>query len=274
MLKDITLGQYYPVSSPVHKMDPRAKIILSLVYIVLLFCVKNYVGYIVFALFTAFMIIVSKVPFRFMIKGLKPLIFIMVFTAVLNVFMTPGKHILFQIWKLTATFEGLRLAIFMILRLGFLILGTSLLTLTTTPIMLTDGIESLLSPFKRIGLPAHELAMMMSIAIRFIPTLLEETDKIMKAQSARGSDFETGSLIKRSKALVPILVPLFVSAFRRADELAVAMECRCYNGGQNRTRLRELKLHTVDHVAIIVIALLIGIIIFTNIFPPFAFTMI
>lgn len=274
MLKDITLGQFYPAASPIHKMDPRAKILLSLVYIVLLFFVKNYIGYAVFALFTGAMIAVSKVPFRFMIRGMKPLLFIMIFTGILNLFMTPGDTILFHIWKLKATYAGLRLAIFMILRLGFLIMGTSLLTLTTTPIMLTDGIESLLKPFKKIGLPAHELAMMMSIAIRFIPTLLEETDKIMKAQSARGSDFESGSLIHRAKALIPILVPLFVSAFRRADELATAMECRCYNGGTNRTRLRELVFHPVDLWASIFVLLLIGLIIFTNVFPPFAITMI
>ena len=270
MLKDITLGQYYPVSSPIHKMDPRAKILLSLVYIVLLFFVKNYVGYILYALFTAAMILISKVPFKFMVRGMKPLLFIMIFTGVLNLFMTPGDTVLFHIWKLKATTAGLRLAIFMILRLTFLIMGTSLLTLTTPPISLTDGIESLLKPFKKIGLPAHELAMMMSIAIRFIPTLLEETDKIMKAQSARGSDFDSGSLMQRAKALVPILVPLFVGAFRRADELATAMECRCYNGGKSRTRLRELKFHRVDVGASILIAALIVCVIFTNYFPLFA----
>jgi energy-coupling factor transport system permease protein len=270
MLKDITLGQYYPVKSPLHKLDPRVKILLVFAFIILLFFVKNFVGYVVFAIFTGIVIKLSHVPLKFMLKGLKPLFFIMVFTAVLNLFMVQGEHVMFRIWKLTATYEGLRTAIFMILRLVFLILGTSLLTLTTTPLSLTDGIESLLRPFRKIGLPAHELAMMMSIAIRFIPTLLEETNKIMQAQAARGSDFESGGLIKRAKALIPILIPLFVSAFRRADELAVAMECRCYNGGENRTRMRELKMHSNDAVASAVIVLLIGVITFTNLFPLFS----
>ncbi len=270
MLKDITLGQYYPVKSPLHKLDPRVKILLVFAFIILLFFVQNFVGYAVFALFTGIVIKLSRVPLKFMLKGLKPLFFIMIFTAVLNLFMVQGEHVMFRIWKLTATYEGLRTAVFMILRLVFLIMGTSLLTLTTTPLALTDGIESLLRPFRKIGLPAHELAMMMSIAIRFIPTLLEETNKIMQAQAARGSDFETGSLIKRAKALIPILIPLFVSAFRRADELAVAMECRCYNGGENRTRMRELKMHANDAVASVIVAALIGTIIFTNLFPLFS----
>lgn len=247
MLKDITLGQYFPGNSVIHRLDPRVKIILTMVYIVLLFMVKNFSGFAIFALFTLFVICAAKIPFRFVFKGLKPLLFIIAFTAVLNIFMTQGR-IAFKIpyTPITATWEGIYMAVFMIIRLTFLIVGTSVLTLTSSPISLTDGIEHLLSPFKRIGVPAHELAMMMTIAIRFIPTLLEETEKIMKAQTSRGADFETGNLLKRARSLVPLLVPLFISAFRRADELALAMECRCYNGGTGRTRMKQLKITGTD----------------------------
>ncbi len=247
MLKDITLGQYYPGSSCIHRLDPRMKILLTLLYIVLLFFIKNFTGFFAFAILTVAVILFAKLPLLYVLKGIKPLMFIIVFTGIINLFMTPGK-----IWvtiphtPLCITYEGVRTAALMIVRLVFLIMGTSVLTLTTSPLSLTDGIEKLLSPFKKIGLPAHELAMMMSIALRFIPTLLEETEKIMKAQTARGADFESGNLIKRAKALVPLLVPLFISAFRRADELAMAMECRCYNGSNHRTRMKEIKITKAD----------------------------
>ncbi len=255
MLKDITLGQYYPGDSPIHRLDPRVKILLTMVYIILLFLVKNFTGFLAYAVFTFAVVGVSRIPLRYVIKGLKPLLFIIVFTGIINIFMTPGT-IAFQIpytW-ITATWEGMHMAAFLVIRLTFLIMGTSLLTLTSSPISLTDGIEHLLSPFKKIGVPAHELAMMMTIAIRFIPTLMEETEKIMKAQTSRGADFETGNLLRRAKALVPLLVPLFISAFRRADELALAMECRCYNGGTGRTRMKQLKV-TKGDISCTVVAL-------------------
>ncbi|WHH61436.1 energy-coupling factor transporter transmembrane component T [Petroclostridium sp. X23] len=255
MIRDITLGQYFPGESVIHKLDPRIKIILTLMYIAALFMVKNFTGYIIFAAFTCQLIWISTVPVKYVFKGLKPLFFIIIFTAFVNMFMTGGRT-LFTIWKLTATVEGVEMAVLMTLRLLFLIIGTSLLTFTTSPILLTDGIEKLLNPFKKIGVPAHELAMMMTIALRFIPTLLEETDKIMKAQMARGADFESGNLLKRAKGLVPLLVPLFISAFRRADELAVAMESRCYRGGDHRTRMKQLKMHDRDFMAI---AVMIGL---------------
>lgn len=247
MLRDITLGQHYPGDSPIHHLDPRIKILLTMAFITTLFLVKNFIGYAVFGIFVVGVIALAKVPISYVLRGLKPLLFIIAFTAAINVFMVPGVEV-FRIPKtgIVATYEGIYMAVFMIIRLIFLIMGTSILTLTSSPISLTDGIEHLLSPFKKIGLPAHELAMMMTIAIRFIPTLLEETDKIMKAQTARGADFESGNIFKRAKALVPLLVPLFISAFRRADELAMAMECRCYNGGVNRTRLKQLKIVSAD----------------------------
>jgi energy-coupling factor transport system permease protein len=232
-------------------------------YIAALFMVKNFTGYIIFAAFTFQLIWISTVPVKYVFKGLKPLFFIIIFTAFVNMFMTGGRT-LFTIWKLTATVEGVEMAVLMTLRLLFLIIGTSLLTFTTSPILLTDGIEKLLNPFKKIGVPAHELAMMMTIALRFIPTLLEETDKIMKAQMARGADFESGNLLKRAKGLVPLLVPLFISAFRRADELAVAMESRCYRGGDHRTRMKQLKMHDRDFMAIAVMVGLMVILFFVR----------
>ncbi|MBQ9757658.1 MAG: energy-coupling factor transporter transmembrane protein EcfT [Clostridia bacterium] len=245
MLKDITLGQYFPGNSLIHRLDPRTKILCIILYITVIFCVKNFWGYGVLAAFTAICIISSKIPFGYVIKGVKPILIFVIFTALFNLFLTNGR-VLWSWGFLKITYEGVRLAAFMVLRLFFLVLGTSLLTLTTSPIALTDGIEKLLSPFKKIGVPAHELAMMMTIALRFVPTLLEETEKIIKAQTARGADFESGNIINRAKAMIPILIPLFVSAFRRADDLAVAMECRCYRGGENRTRLKELKMTTAD----------------------------
>ncbi|MBU5449774.1 energy-coupling factor transporter transmembrane protein EcfT [Acetivibrio sp. MSJd-27] len=248
MLKDITLGQYYPADSVVHKLDSRTKILITLLYMVMIFVVDGFIGFGVLLLFNIFLLFLSKIPAKFIFKGLKPILFFVVFTVILNMFMTDGK-VAFRFIFWDVTYEGIFTAVFMALRIIFLVIGTSFLTYTTSPITLTDGIERLLSPFQRIGVPAHELAMMMSIALRFIPTLIEETDKIMKAQKARGADFETGSLIKRGKNLVPILVPLFISAFRRAEDLATAMEARCYNGGENRTRLKELKYTRLDAYA-------------------------
>ena len=254
MIRDITLGQYYPEESPIHRLDPRTKILATLVYTVALFIINNFIGFGITVVCLGALIAVSKVPFKFMAKGLKPVFIIIGFTLVLNMFMTPGEVIWsFGILKLTR--EGLYMAAFMCLRLILLIFGTSLLTLTTKPINLTDGMEHLLHPLKKIGVPAHELAMVMSIALRFIPTLLEETDKIMKAQMARGADFESGNIIKRAKSLIPLLVPLFVSAFKIAQELAMAMESRCYRGGRQRTRLHPMKYAGRDAFAYLLLGL-------------------
>jgi len=251
MLKDITIGQYIPGDTPVHNLDPRIKIIITFAFIAALFFINKFFGYLFVIGFMALAVALSKIPVRYLFKGLKPLIVIILLTVALNIFMTEGE-VIYTIWKLKVTKEGLIQAGFMALRLIFLITGASLLTLTTSPISLTDGIEKLLNPLKRIGVPAHELAMMMTIALRFIPTLLEETDKIMKAQMARGADFETGNIISRAKAMVPLLVPLFISAFRRADELALAMEARCYRGGEKRTRMKQLVIESRDYIAIAV----------------------
>lgn len=263
MLKDITIGQYFPGESIVHKLDPRIKIIIIGLFIASLFFIDSFFPYLFIILFIGTVIKVAKLPLKFIIKGIKPLVFIILITLAINVFMTKGE-VLFNIGPLTVTKEGLSTAVFMALRLIFLITGTSLLTLTTSPIALTDGIEKLLSPFSKLGLPAHELAMMMTIALRFIPTLLEETDKIMKAQMARGADFESGNILNRAKNLVPLLVPLFINAFRRADELATAMEARCYRGGKNRTRLNELRLKKSDLVIMTSMLLYFGFIISTR----------
>lgn len=249
MFRDITIGQYFPGDTIIHRLDPRIKIIIIALFIGTLFFINSFSPYIFILGFILSVIKISKIPLKFILKGLKPLLFIILITFSINMFMTKGE-VLKEIGPLTITKEGLYQAVFMALRLIFLITGTSLLTLTTSPIALTDGIESLLNPFKKIGLPAHELAMMMTIALRFIPTLLEETDKIMKAQMARGADFESGNIIRRAKNLVPLLVPLFINAFRRADELATAMEARCYRGGENRTRLNELKLKRLDLISL------------------------
>lgn len=253
MLKDITLGQYISGHSFLHKMDPRGKIIAVMLYMIALFMINNAVGYWSMVAVSAFIVIVSRVPIKFFLKGLKPMVFIVVLTVVLQMFMTPGETI-WQWGFLRLTKEGIIQAIFMGTRLILLVGITSVLTLTTTPIALTDGIERLLNPLKKIGVPAHELAMMMTIALRFIPTLIEETDKIMKAQAARGADFESGNLLQRAKALIPLLVPLFLSAFKRADELAMAMEARCYRGGENRTRMKQLAYTYRDAVAIIIMS--------------------
>ena len=250
MLKDITLGQYFPGNSPVHRLDPRTKLIMLVVYIVALFCAVSWVSYAVVFAFLAATIYISKIPVKSIVRGMKPLIVILVFTGVLNLFFTVGEgEPLIDFWIFTIYTEGVVRAFFMVIRILMLISGTFLLTYTTSPISLTDGLESLLGPLKVFRLPVHELSMMMCIALRFIPTLIEETDKIMSAQKARGADFETGSLLQRVKALVPILVPLFISAFRRADELATAMECRCYQGGEGRTKMKILHFTYFDFVA-------------------------
>lgn len=266
MLRDITLGQFFPGKSPLHRMDPRAKILWTLFYIILLFFVNNYWGFLIYGAFTLFVIAHSGIRPRLIFSGLKPILFLLIFTALLNVFLSGGETVLFKFWILTATKEGIYAAGIMVLRLVFLVLGSSLLTFTTSPIVLTDGIEHLLMPFTKIGLPAHEIAMMMSIAIRFIPTILEETDKIMKAQTARGADFESGNIFRRAKAMIPLLIPLFISAFRRADELAMAMECRGYRGGKGRTKLHVLAYSKVDFLTIPIAAVLCASIILTRIY--------
>lgn len=251
MLKDITLGQYFPGNSFIHRLDPRTKLILTLVYIVALFTAKAYISYGLMLLLLIWAVAVSKIKPSAMFKGLKPLTFIIIFTAVLNLFYNKEGRELFSFWIFTVTDAGVQRAFFMVLRIMLLILGTFLLTYTTTPMALTDGMERLMNPLKKLRVPVHELSMMMSIALRFIPTLIEEADRIMSAQKARGADFETGKLTDRARALLPLLVPLFVSAFRRADELATAMEARCYHGGQGRTRMKTLKMGGIDAVALI-----------------------
>lgn len=246
MIRDITIGQYYPAQSPIHRMDARLKLAVTFIFIVSLFLVNSFVGYGFVLLCMAFVIKASKVPVKFMLRGLKSILIIILFTAFINLFLTKGEYVLLQVGFVTITLEGLLLALKMCIRLVMLIVGSSILTLTTTPIQLTDAIEYILKPFKGIGVPAHEIAMMMTIALRFIPTLLDETDKIMKAQQARGADFDTGNLVQKAKALIPILVPLFVSAFRRAEELAMAMEARCYHGDENRTRMNVMKMKPAD----------------------------
>ena len=250
MLKDMTLGQYFPGKTVVHRLDPRTKLILVIVYIVALFSAKWFVTYGVMLLTLCGIIAASKINPKVILRSLKPLLFIIVLTGILNLFYTQGEPLV-KIWVLTITKEGVYNAVFMVLRISMLIAGTFMLTYTTSPIALTDGLELLMNPLKKIKVPVHELSMMMCIALRFIPTLIEETDKIMSAQKARGADFETGSLLQRAKALIPILVPLFISSFRRADELAVAMECRCYHGGDGRTRMKQLRYSTMDYVALI-----------------------
>ena len=264
MIGNITLGQYFPGDSPVHRLDPRGKILLTILYISTVFLCNNLVAFIPAAVFLIFITKISQIPFINFIRGLKSILFIISFTAVFNLFMVNGRPI-FSIGPLTASYEGLFQGILMVARVFFLITGTTLLTFTTSPIRLTDGIEHLLRPFSRIGLPSHEIAMMMSIALRFIPTLIEETDKIMKAQVARGADFTSGGLVKRAKSFIPILVPLFISAFRRADELAVAMECRCYHGGKGRTRLVQLHFGKRDIFAFIICLAFFGSVILIRI---------
>ena len=235
MLRDITLGQYYQADSVIHRLDPRVKLGTTILFIISLFVFDDFLGYAVAALFLAVVVKLSKVPFRFMVKGMKSIVFLLSITVLFNLFLTPGEPVV-HIWKLSITKEGVRLAVLLAVRLGFLIMGSSVMTLTTTPNQLTDGLEKMLKPLRKVKVPVHEIAMMMSIALRFIPILMEETDKIMKAQLARCADFESGNLIKKAKSLVPLLVPLFISAFRRANDLAMAMEARCYRGGGNPTK--------------------------------------
>ena len=256
MLKDITLGQFFPGDSFIHRLDPRTKLIMVVVYIVALFLASNWLGYGIVIAFLAVCIKISTIPLKSITRGLKPVMMIVAFTGILNLFFTPGTHEIVNIFGFSLTWEAVERAAQMILRIMLLITGTFLLTYTTSPIALTDGLESLLSPLKAVKFPVHELSMMMCIALRFIPTLIEETDKIMCAQKARGADFENGSLMDRARALIPILVPLFISAFRRADELATAMECRCYQGGEGRTKLKQLHYTRLDFTAYGVGALL------------------
>ncbi len=270
VLKDITIGQYYPGKSLIHRMDPRMKIVITFAYIIMLFVAKNAWSFLVGIGFLVIAYAISGVPWKMALKGLKPIIPIVIFTTILNMFFIDGDP-LWQWGFIKITDRGISMAIMMAIRIFCLIAGTSLLTYTTSPIVLTDGLERLMSPLKKIKVPVHELAMMMTIALRFIPTLIEETDKIMNAQKARGADLESGKLLQRVKALIPVLIPLFVSAFRRADELALAMECRCYRGGEGRTRLKQLKLHSRDIVSAIFVAVCIGGIIALNYFFPSLF---
>lgn len=261
MIRDITIGQYYPAQSPVHRLDPRVKIICTLIFLVSLFVQNSLLGYAVATIFLMIVIKASQVPLKFMLKGLKAIVILLLFTVVMNLFLTKGGETLVHFWIFTITEQGLRVSVFMAIRLIYLIVGSSLMTLTTTPNSLTDGIESVLKPLNKINVPVHEIAMMMSIALRFIPILLEETDKIMKAQMARGADFETGNLIQKAKSMVPLLVPLFISAFRRATDLAMAMEARCYRGGEGRTKMKPLKYEKRDHKAYLVYAVYLVLIV-------------
>ena len=263
MIRDITIGQYFPGKSPIHRMDPRVKILLSLAYIILLFVAGNLWSLLLGAFFVLCCYWISRIPLKMILRSLKPIVPIVLFTAVLNMFFVQGE-VLWSWWFFQITREGVNMAVLMASRIICLIAGTTLLTYTTSPIALTDGIERLLSPLKRLKMPVHELAMMMTIALRFIPTLIEETDKIMSAQKARGADMESGGLVQRAKALVPILIPLFVSSFRRADELALAMECRCYRGGEGRTRMKQLKMTWLDAMAALVMAAVFAVVIAMN----------
>lgn len=249
MIRDITIGQYYPADSKLHALDPRVKIVCTLAYLVSLFLLDNIWGYLVATLFLITVIQISKVPFTFIIRGLKAVVMLLLITVLFNLLFTTAGNVIFEIWIIRITDEGIRTAVFMMVRLIYLILGSSLMTFTTTPNALTDGIEKLLWPLRKIKIPVHEIAMMMSIALRFIPILLEETDKIMKAQIARGADLESGNILQKAKAMIPILVPLFVSAFRRANDLAMAMEARCYRGGEGRTKMKPLIYKKRDYLA-------------------------
>ena len=254
MIRDITIGQYYPAKSVLHRLDPRVKLVSTLLYLISLFLVKNVWGYVVATVFLIAVIRLSKVPFSYIVRGLKPIIMLLMITVIFNLFLTRSGDVLFSWWIFTVTEGGLKTAVFMAIRLIYLIIGSSLMTFTTTPNELTDGIETLLKPLNKIHVPVHEIAMMMSIALRFIPILLEETDKIMKAQIARGADLESGNMIQKAKSMIPILVPLFVSAFRRANDLAMAMEARCYRGGEGRTKMKPLHYEKRDYTAYAILA--------------------
>lgn len=264
MLRDITIGQYYQTDSIIHRLDPRVKLMGTLIFIITLFLGKSVWLYLGVSIFLAAVIKLSKVPVKFIVKGLKAVLILILFSVIFNLFLTEGTPV-FSIWKLTVTIEGIYLAVFMMIRLIFLIMGSSLMTLTTTPTHLTDGLEKGLGFLKVFKVPVHEIAMMMSIALRFIPILIEETDKIMKAQMARGADFESGNLMKRAKAMIPILVPLFISAFRRANELAMAMEARCYNGSEGRTKMKPLKYSKNDKIAYLILFVYLAVMIAINV---------
>ena len=267
MIRDITIGQYYPARSVIHSLDPRVKLLGTIVFIITIFCINNIAGYLVATVGLIALIKISKVPFKYILKGLKAVFFILIFTAVLNIFLTPGTPI-FQ-WKfIHITREGLIIALKISVRLIYLIIGSSIMTLTTTPNHLTDGMEKGLSPLKKLHVPVHEMSMMMSIALRFIPILLEETDKIMKAQKARCADFENGNILQRAKSLIPVLVPLFISSFRRANDLAMAMEARCYQGGEGRTKMKPLKYYRRDYAAYLMIAAYVAVLVLLNIYFP------
>ncbi|MDO4788447.1 MAG: energy-coupling factor transporter transmembrane component T [Johnsonella sp.] len=257
MIRDITLGQYYPVDSPIHRLDPRTKLFGTMVFIISLFICNSWYGYLLSTLFLGALIHISKVPMKFIMRGLKSVIMLLLISVSFNMFFTPGKEI-FRFWIFRLTLEGLRLAAFMGLRLIYLVLGSSIMTLTTTPNALTEGLERSLGFLKLFKVPVHEIAMMMSIALRFIPILIEETDKIMKAQMARGADFESGNLIQKAKSMVPLLVPLFISAFRRAIDLSMAMEARCYHGGEGRTKMKPLRYRGADRAAYLILFLYIA----------------
>lgn len=263
MIKDITLGQFFPGKSVIHKLDPRMKLVLSVIYVIMLFSLNSAVSYLLLVIFTFVIISLTNIPLKLYLRGLKPLLFIVTFTALLNLFYSSGEPI-FNFWIFKITLNGIKIAVFMVVRILLLVLGTSVLTYTTSPIVLTGALERILFPLSKIGVPVREFSMMMTIALRFIPTLLEETDKIINAQKARGADFETGSLVKRAKALTPILIPLFVSAFRRADELAVAMECRGYTGASDnkRTYLTQYKLGISDFVAFAAVVVVFALVLF------------
>lgn len=264
MIRDITIGQYYPIDSILHRLDPRVKLLGTFLYIICLFIVNHYTAYIIVTLFLFSIITLSKVPLNYIIKGLRPILILLVFTVGFNLFLTAGTPVV-EIGFLTITEEGIAIALKMGFRLVFLIIGSSIMTYTTTPNQLTDGLESLLGPLNKVKVPVHEISMMMSIALRFIPILVEETDKIMKAQMARGADFESGNIIQRVKSLIPILVPLFVSAFRRANDLAMAMEARCYRGGKDRSKMKPLKYKRIDRISYSILILFLVLIISTRI---------
>ena len=269
MLKNITLGQYFPGDSLIHRLDPRTKLLATIALIAIVFVAQGFSGFVLIAAFILACAASTRIHLKFLIKGLKPLFFIILFTFILNLFFQTGGNVLVHVWVLRITDQGLRMASFMAFRLILLVVCSQLLTLTTSPIALTDGLESLFRPLTVIHFPAHEIAMMMSIALRFIPTLMDEADKIMKAQKARGANFETGNLLQRAKAMIPLLVPLFVGAFRRAEELALAMDARCYRGGAGRTRMKQLKFRGIDALAALAILLLLGAVIALNHFHVF-----
>lgn len=269
MIRDITIGQYYPAESRIHRLDPRVKIVCTLLFLVSLFVQNSLLGYVIATIYLGVVIRLSKVPLKYIVKGLKPIVILLLFTVVMNLFLTRSGEILVHFWVFTITEGGLRTSVFMAIRLMYLVAGSSIMTFTTSPNGLTDGMEKLLHPLNKLNVPVHEVAMMMSIALRFIPILLEETDKIMKAQQARGADFESGNIIQRAKAMVPILVPLFVSAFRRANDLAMAMESRCYHGGEGRTKMKPLRYKSRDRMAYVLTLIYIVVIVVVGRFVPF-----